>query len=214
MRLYHITRQVHDPKTKVFTPYVPESAADIEDRITKRISLSVDVEHCIQSVSPVDILHRRAVIRCYQYDMQPSEAKDFLPPYYLWKSSMVFDAAFNLEAWCLKEITMSSTLQLIENFSVDRAIDWYSVDYSALKSLIKSRYDITINADTCHQLYTRVSKELDRQGRYDEYDDLEVMIAETFPCQQHKIHYLTMRRLPESCLDDLNYKDGMYYLRR
>lgn len=214
MKLYHVSTHVYDDKIKLFVPYVPESAANFEDRVTKRISLSTDVEHCIQAISAVDILHRNAVIRCYEYDASPSEAEDFLPPYYLWKSGKVIDAAFNQEVWCLKEITMKSSLYVIEDFDIARVIDWHAVDLIALKSLIRSRYGLSAQGDTCHKLFTQVSRELDRQGRYDEYNDLEDAICTAFPCKQYAVQQVGLSPLSESYLDELIFKDGMYYLRR
>lgn len=212
MRLYHVTDKIHMPASMVFRPRVPESAADIEDRTTPRICLSTDIEHCIYAISTADILKTGKLIRVYTYDMSPAEYSDFLAPYYLWKSGKVFDAMYNYEVWCLKEITMDSAVYRIDDFECELAVNWYAVDTETLRSLITDNFGITVNGNDANTMYNKAASILERAKRYDDSDDLWEMIVMTYNCQTHFIRKLSLSKVSEDALSNATRIWGDYYL--
>lgn len=209
MRLYHVTTDVTSSVVKTFYPRVSQSASDIEDKTTGRVCLSTSIEKCIQSA--YGYLQPGAVIRVYQYDLRKYDVLHIIPPYVLWKTGMVFDAMYNEEVWYTQKLTMQSTLQRIVASYTEHVLDFYSIDRLALVSLIKNRYDLSINGRSAQRVYESALQTLLKQKRYDEYDDLSDIVAETFPCKQIAITELLLEEVPESYKSRLTFDSGVYY---
>lgn len=212
MKLYHVTSDVHSSIVKTFCPIVPGSISELEDSQTPRVCLSTDIAHCIQAISAVDMLEKGRLIRVYTYDMNKYEWKDFLPPYYLWKSGKVFDAMYNNEVWCLKVIPMDSQVYCIHDFDCEMAVNWYAVDPTVLKSLIRDRFGINAIGNTSYAIYDYAAGVLERQKKYGDSDNLWESIVCTFPCQTHFVKSIDLSLVAECQLSKARKELHKFYI--
>lgn len=204
MKVYHITTDCSNPKIMQFIPRVPETASEKEDKETPRICLATSVANCIKAHSMrSEILFNGRCIRVYSTVVAKYNYKDFIPPIYLYKNALVFDAIENQECWCTKPITMDSAVYRVDDFQYEHAINWSCVSIEKLQDLaVKYGVKDLPFVDNSKDLYDYISSVLNEEKRYEDYDGLYEDIVFDWTCQSCTISNLKVTRL---CNNQLQY---------
>lgn len=153
MKLYHLSFDLDQPKTKTFIPRIPSGALEDEDKSIPRICLSRNILGCVNALSAfnrTDIDKNwddkstayKAVLYSIDIDDIPSSA--LIGSVELYERGLVADAIITQEHWCLSPITMKGTVvRLLEGPSEARAVLYSAKEKNRdfIYSVIDDLYD-------------------------------------------------------------------------
>lgn len=178
--LYNITFKENAYST-VLKPYIPYTAGDDEDRVTKRICLCPTIEQCLSAIGPcsrdmhtgVHFVSRRVLVK----DLN---ANSIYTPQYLSSSKRVPDAMATQEYWCCEEVTVVRKVYKVLSFQFERVINWACLTpQQVLNAAVKfvSANRLPAGASPL-KVYKCALAILESQEDYDAVDDLYDAIAD------------------------------------
>jgi len=123
MYLYNVSFNLNNTNN-VLIPSIPESAANDEDKSTKRVCLCDTVEHCMQAIA----VGNRCIKAGAQFILRvadiPKTNKRLIKPLALKQCNKVPDALENNEYWYLDKLTFKVYKCVINSFDYNRDIAW------------------------------------------------------------------------------------------
>lgn len=136
LTFYHVSFDTEN-KDNYFIPKIPQSAASDEDKVTPRICLAKDVEHCIQAISASRELYigSKFILRSVTI---PENDKNLIDPETLFINNLVPDATENNEYWYLKPLKFNVSLCEIKDFKFEHVIAWEPLDFKDVKRIIET----------------------------------------------------------------------------
>lgn len=194
MILYNIT--FRDDDTTTLIPIVPYTAAEDEDKSTKRVCFADTVPHCIEAIGPCSRdLHIGSIFRIRSVNTAHLDNNSILTPEELFKTSKVPDALQNREYWYLKEVSITLHKVRVVDFSYEHAIAWKCVKYSDVEEIVrilKIPYQKHADAES---LYNYANHYLNDKLEFDKMDDLwdsiaELLFAQRIALTKLKLEYL------------------------
>lgn len=177
MILYNITFREDDTTTLV--PMIPYTAAEYEDKSTKRVCFADTVTHCIEAVAPDSRdLHIGSIFRIRSVNTDHLDKDSILTPEELFKTSKVPDALQNQEYWYLKEVNITLHKVRVVDFSYWHAMAWKCIKYSDVEEIIRTlKIPYQKHADA-ESLYNYANHYLNEKMEFDKMDELWESIAE------------------------------------
>ncbi len=171
MTLYNIWFNIIDMSTKL-VPRVPESCNPPEDTITPRICLSDSVEGCLQAVCYDDKeLKSGTQFILHVLDLSAQDTH-LIYPIQLKAAGKVPDAEHNHEYWYTKSIECETYLCELISYEYEHTIVWSALKRKDMEELaFKYTYIDMSMCKTTFDIYTRVSRYLERLQMYDLSDE-------------------------------------------
>lgn len=210
--LYNVTFDLADMSTHL-VPYIPYSAADDEDRKTKRVCFADSIEHCISAIGSCNRnLYTGCMIVVRSVDENSLDQSRIISSQELYDTHKVPDALENNECWYLDEVDVTREIYTICNFIFEYDIAFTCIKREDLADLIyKYNPDSPMKIkESIEYAYNRTVGELQKKERYDDSDAFEDKVAGLPWAQRIKISNLKMKKINdemEVSLRDLKMKE-------
>lgn len=178
--LYNITFNLNDEST-LLQPYIPYSAAEDEDRETKRVCFADSVDNCISAIgSCARELYEGSTIVVRSVQTDKLDKSKLITPHQLAASGKVPDAEVNQEYWYLGDVNIVREVRTIVSFEYEYAIAFQCLNKDDVNALIKKYLpdDGIRDGESIEDAYNRVIGAMQSVGEYDASDEFDDSIAE------------------------------------
>lgn len=196
--LYNVTFDIGDASTRLI-PYIPYSAADDEDRKTKRVCFADSIQHCIEAIGSCNRdLHTGCLIVVRSVDEKGLDPGKIITPGELFDTKKVPDALETHEYWYLDEVDVKREVYRVKGFTFEYAIAFTCIEKDDLAAIIKNYIpDSPMKQyESVKQAYDRALEQLYEAGRYNDCDKFEDRVAALPWAQRIKISSLAVEKLP------------------
>ena len=195
--LYNVTFDKFD-ENRHLIPCIPISAADDEDRETKRVCFADTVEHCISAMSSYyRNLYTGCQIVIRSVDENSLDLSKIITPEELFRSKKVPDALENHEYWYLDEVDVNREVYQITDYDYDYTIAFTCIEREDMASLIeKYTPDSPMKkSETIEQAYNRTVGKMQTDRQYDKSDMFEDAVASLPWAQRTAISNIVMKKV-------------------
>lgn len=195
--LYNVTFRLED-KSKHLVPCIPYTAAEDEDKETKRVCFADSIEHCIAAIgSYYRDLYTGCLIVVRSVDEADLDQSKIVTDQELFNAGKVPDALETGECWYLNEIDIKREVYKINSFDYEYALAFTCIKREDLARLIDEYNPESPMKcrESVEQAYNRTVGELQGKGFYDDSDLFEDRVSELPWAQRIKISNLVIEKI-------------------